>query len=61
MTARRTRKAPHREPRTLCSGCLIDCTGSEYAVTAEGAQRLAIHADELVCWDCERRSRGVQS
>ncbi len=61
MTARRTRKAPHRGPRTYCAGCLRDCTDCEFAVTAEGAQRLAIHADELVCWDCERRSRGVQS
>ena len=59
MKARKTR-AP-KGPRTRCAACHADCTDTEHAVTVEGAKRISVLADELVCFDCERRSRGVSS
>lgn len=47
-----------RVPQTPCAACRADCHDCEHAVTAEGAARLRVGEDALVCFDCERRSRG---
>lgn len=52
-----TRPAP--EPRSLCECCGEDCTDTEHAVTAAGADRLGVDEHALVCSDCERDSRAV--
>lgn len=47
--------------RSICRRCDADCTGCEWALSPEGAERLGLHEDDLVCWDCERLSRDLDA